>query len=236
MNAASERRTPLAAGSITTVYGNFPLSSPVAAQGSTLPTSLGGLSLHFTNPYATGINPGIDAGLFYASPTQVNFQIPWEFQGMTNALILAPEFNGDTGVVQSLALSPSDPAIFSINGQGTGQGAIVDSSGKLVDASNPAKAGESIVQIYCTGLGDVFPRPASGVPALDNPLSGTAVIPTVKIGGVQAQVLFSGLAPGSVGEYQVNAQVPAGTTRGAAVPVTIALGGVVSNTVTMDVQ
>jgi uncharacterized protein (TIGR03437 family) len=58
----------------------------------------------------------------------------------------------------------------------------------------------------------------------------------VTIGGAQAQVLFSGLAPGSVGEYQVDALVPAASPKGAAVPVVIAIGGATSNTVTIPVQ
>jgi len=58
----------------------------------------------------------------------------------------------------------------------------------------------------------------------------------VTIGGVTANVQFSGLAPGYVGLYQVNAQVPAGSATGSSVSVTISMGGVTSNTVTMAVQ
>src|ERR1035438_4876813 len=55
------------------------------------------------------------------------------------------------------------------------------------------------------------------------------------IGGVPAQVLFSGLAPGFVSEYQVNVQVPAGVAAGNATPVVILIGGATSNTVTITV-
>ena len=47
---------------------------------------------------------------------------------------------------------------------------------------------------------------------------------------------FSGLAPGFVGLYQVNARVPATSATGPSVPVVISIGGVQSNTVTMAVQ
>jgi uncharacterized protein (TIGR03437 family) len=47
---------------------------------------------------------------------------------------------------------------------------------------------------------------------------------------------FSGLAPSFVGLYQVNALVPAGVASGNAVPVTITIGNVTSNTVTIPVQ
>jgi uncharacterized protein (TIGR03437 family) len=59
---------------------------------------------------------------------------------------------------------------------------------------------------------------------------------TVTIGGVPADASFSGLAPGYVGLYQVNVQVPATVAAGSAVPLTIAIGGVTSNTVTIAVQ
>jgi uncharacterized protein (TIGR03437 family) len=49
-------------------------------------------------------------------------------------------------------------------------------------------------------------------------------------------VSFSGLAPGYVGLYQVNALVPEGSAVGSAVPVTISIGGVSSNAVTIAVQ
>jgi uncharacterized protein (TIGR03437 family) len=49
-------------------------------------------------------------------------------------------------------------------------------------------------------------------------------------------VSFYGLAPGYAGLYQVNAQVPAGSVTGSAVPVTISMGGATSNAVTIAVQ
>ena len=134
-----------------------------------------------------------------------------------------------------IALLGYEP-IFSMNSQGTGQGAVLDTSYRLVDSSNPATAGSTVIQIYCTGLGAVTNQPASGSAALSDPLSSTTTMPTVMIGGAQASVLFSGLAPGSVGEYQVNVLVPGASAKGSAVQVVLAIGGTTSNTVTMAVQ
>jgi len=58
----------------------------------------------------------------------------------------------------------------------------------------------------------------------------------VTIGGKSARVLFSGMAPGWVGLWQINAEVPAEVTRGPTVPLVISAGGVASNTVTIAVQ
>jgi uncharacterized protein (TIGR03437 family) len=43
----------------------------------------------------------------------------------------------------------------------------------------------------------------------------------VTIGGVELDPAFAGLAPGTVGLFQVNVQVPEGTLIGPAIPVSI---------------
>ena len=96
------------------------------------------------------------------------------------------------------------------------------------------KPGE-FVTIFCTGLGAVNDPPGTGKPASSNPLSKTAITPEVTIGGVAATVTFSGLAPGFVGEYQVDVQIPQGAPSGSAVPVTLSINGVQSNTVSIAV-
>jgi virginiamycin B lyase len=214
-------------GSIASAFGVFLLTSTAGATALPLSNGLLGLSLQFGN--------GEQAPLFYVSGSQVNFQVPWDLAGPAE-ITLAATINGQTGPPQSVAVVPYAPGIFSTNSQGTGQGAIQDSSYRLVDPSNPATAGSSVVLIYCTGLGSVTNQPPTGSPALDNPLSWTVTTPSVAIGGAPAPVQFYGLAPGYVGLYQVNALVPSASTKGYAVPVTISMNAVTSNTVTIAVQ
>jgi uncharacterized protein (TIGR03437 family) len=231
VNAASYT-APVAPGSIAAAYGNFLLSSPSTAPGLPLPTNLSGLSMQFGGFGS----PGVPVPLFYASGGQVNLQVPWELAGQTQTP-LTVSVSSQTSASRAVNLAPFAPAIFSTNAQGTGQGAILDTSYQLVDALNPATPGTTYIQIYCTGLGPVTYQPSSGSPAPSSPpLAETTTTPTVTIGNVPAQVLFSGLAPGFVGLYQVNAQVPAGTPGGAAVPVTVSMEDTTSNTVTMAVQ
>jgi uncharacterized protein (TIGR03437 family) len=225
VNAASYA-APVAPGSIASVFGDFFVPTLSATQ-SPLPASLSGLSLQF--------DADPPAPLFFASSGQVNLQVPWElaFQSRVN---VAASLNGQTGLAQTVNLAPYAPAIFTMNAQGSGQGAILDASYGLVDSSNPAMPGSTFIQIFCTGLGPVSSQPQTGSPAPLSPLAYTSIIPTVTIGGVLAEVSFSGLAPGYVGLYQVNAQVPAGLAPGSAVPVVISLAGATSNTVTIAVQ
>jgi uncharacterized protein (TIGR03437 family) len=226
VNAASYTAL-VAPGSIASVFANFLLSAPVGTTQSPLPTSISGLSLQ--------INGGVSAPLYFVSSGQANFQVPWELSGQAQT-ILAATLNGEGGAAEAVSLAQFAPGIFAVNGEGFGQGAILDTSYSLVDSTNPATAGSTYISIYCTGLGGVTNQPATGSPALSDPLSWTTTIPTVTVGGAPASVSFYGLAPGYAGLYQVNAQVPAGAAKGSAVPVTISIGGAGSNAVTVAVQ
>ena len=226
LNGASY--TPsVAPGSIAAVFGAFNIGTPAGASGVPLPFTLAGLALQFDGY--------VNAPLFYAGSGQANIQVPWELAGQFQTSLQATANSQISGSV-TVNLAPFAPGIFSVNGQGTGQGVILDSAYHVTGTTNPATRG-NIVQIFCTGLGAVSHQPATGAPAPTSPpLATTTANPTVTIGGVQAEVVFSGLAPGSVGEYQVNVKVAAGVASGSALPVVISIGGVNSNTVTMAVK
>lgn len=225
VNAASYTNL-VAPGSLAAVFGTFPLSSPVWPQNIPLPTTLGQLSMQFIG--------GPQPPLCYASATQAGIQIPWELSGWTQPNLTAT-VNGQTSPPQPVTVVAYAPGIFTTNQQGAGQGAILDTSYRLIDASNPAIAGRTIVVIYCTGLGAVTNQPASGA-APGASLAYTSTTPTVTIGGAPAQVLFSGLAPQLVGVYQINAVAPAGSAIGDSVPVTISISGAISNVATIAVR
>ena len=62
------------------------------------------------------------------------------------------------------------------------------------------------------------------------PASASHTLPvTVTIGGIDAPVVFQGLAPNFVGLYQVNVVVPAGVAPGDAVPLVLTQNGIVAN-------
>lgn len=228
VNAASYAAgAPLAPGSIVAVFGSFLLGEPSQSSDLPLPTDLSGLSVQFG---------GVAAPLFYASSGQVNVQVPWEMATQTTGPVSA-SLNGQAGAAQTVQFAPFSPGIFTVNDRGTGQGAILDGiSNRMVDGSNPAVPGATILEIFCTGLGGVTIQQSTGIPAPVSPLPETTTTPAVTVGGLPAKVLFSGLAPGYVGEYQVNALMPAAVFAGVAVPVGISIGGTSSNTATIAVQ
>ena len=173
--------------------------------------------------------------LLYAGPNQINAQIPYDLPLNTQHQLIVRRGSA-LSVPETLSLGPSQPAVFTQNQAGTGQGAIVNGvTNVLADGSNPVRAGD-VISIYCTGLGLVNPPVTEGVAASLTVLSQTVNPVTVTIGGVSAPVQFSGIAPGFVGLYQVNAVVPAGVAAGNSVPVVLNMAGQQSPPATVAVR
>ena len=230
LSAASFSSLPLAPSSLASVFGANFSSTTVHANTLPLPFTLGGATLRIN---------GFAAALIDVSPQQINFQIPQEVAGLSQATITVTTGSGTSSPV-TINLANFNPGLFATNQQGSGQGAVLIANTASVAAplgafpgSRPAIRGE-FISIFCTGLGAVTNQPADGVPA--SGLSFTTTAPTVNIGGIPAQVSFSGLAPDFVGLYQVNVLVPDGVTSNSSVPVVLSIGGVISNTVTIAVQ
>jgi uncharacterized protein (TIGR03437 family) len=218
----------LTPGELGTIFG-YSLANASAGAGSLpLTNSLGGTQV------AIG---GVPAPLLYVSPSQINFQVPWELALQSQATVaVATPFGASSARTAALTvnLHAVAPAIFAANGSGNGQGDVISLQGQLAAAATPVTRGQ-YVMIYCSGLGAVSNQPATGAAAVDAS-STTIRTPSVTIGGVQASSNFAGLAPGYVGVYQVNALVPVTITPGPAVPLSLSIDGVSSNTVTIAVQ
>ena len=219
--------TPVAPGSIASIFGsNLAIGQTAATLPAPLPTTLAQSS------FTVG---GVAAPLYFVSSSQANLQIPWEVTGQTQTSIVTT-VDGVVSNTQIAPLAPFAPGLFSMNGTGAGQGAIlIAPTAQLAAPGSPVSRG-GYVSIFCTGLGAVTNQPATGAAAPLSPLSYTLTTPTVTIGGVVAVVSYSGLAPDFAGLYQVNAIVPLGVAPGNTVPVVISLGNVASNTVTIAVQ
>jgi uncharacterized protein (TIGR03437 family) len=219
-------------GSWVTILGDRMANSTQSASG-TFPPSLVG----------TAVTIGSTAlPLDFVGPTQVNALLPYSLTPNTT-VSLAVQRSGTVSVPIDVTIADLGPAIFSTTGDGTGQGAVVIASSGVLAApvgafpgSQPVARGDFLA-VYCTGLGAVNNTPADGAPAPSSPpLATTLATPSVTIGGVPAVVSYSGLAPGLVGLYQVNVQVPSNAPTGNAVNLAISVGSLTSNTVTVAVQ
>lgn len=230
----SARLSPqvLSPGSDPAVLGSgFAAELTTAPPGDTLPTELAGAELLLND---------IPAPLFFVSPEQINFQVPWELLGETGVLLRVRR-DGRDSYAQQVRVALFDPGIFTVDQSGSGQGSVRIAETDSLAApegfrpdSRPVKPGEFLL-IDCNGLGPVDDPPLTGAatPA-DRPYETTEPV-TVTIGGVEGRVVFAGLAPGSVGLYQVKVEVAEGTPAGDTVPLTLSVGGQTSNEVTIAV-
>ena len=232
-NASFAVNTPVAPGSLVSIFGTGLSDADQAASGVPLPVALG------TTALTLG---GVPVPLIHAFPLQVDAQVPWELAGQTQAqlAIVTDDLSGNT---VSVPLAQFSPGLYTATGNGAGQGAIlINGTATLAATANsqyhgqPAQRGVDYIDIFATGLGPVTNQPATGAPAPSGPLAKTTNNVTVTIGNVPATVEFAGLAPGWVGLYQVNEQVPANAPVGGAVPVALSVGGVAANQVTMAVE
>lgn len=227
---------PVAPGGLIAAFGSG--LADRAASAFPPSASLGGALAFMANP-ATGLT-GLP--MFYASPGQLNGEVPRDvLPGVSRQVVV--QRGGQISRPVDVTLAAAQPGIFTVNQQGTGQGAILDASttgetGAAVLAGPGTPVGRGrIVSIYCEGLGRVSPEVGNGTPAPSSePLARTVNPVTVTIGGRTAEVLFAGLAPGFVGLYQVNAVVPGDAPVGDAVAVTLSVGGTLSNTATIAIR
>ena len=226
---------PLAPGMIASVFGPELALHLEQAGATPLPTLLGGTTMSFNETVAVPV--------FFASPLQTNIQISWELAGLQEAMLRA-RISDETSEPVRVALTSHSPGLLTITQTGAGQAAALISGTGLLAAANgafpgapsrPAVRGE-FLEVFATGLGPVGNTPASGAAASANPISETLTAPAVFIGETQARVVFAGLAPGFVGLYQINAQVPGSAPSGGNVPITISIGGLDSLAVTIAVE
>jgi uncharacterized protein (TIGR03437 family) len=215
----------LAPGSYISIYGNFLSPSNQKVSTPALPYGLSETSVGF---YAA--NDRFPGRIHFVSPTQINVQIPWELLGQSSAQMVV-RVGWEPSAAYNLALGTFTPGVFS---NGT---AILDwPTNQPVSASNPAKRGQAI-QLFVNGLGPVDGPIATGElsPTADQGLLNTTNRPTVTIGGKNADVGFSGMAPGYVGLYQINVVVPNDAPTGTQ-KMTISVGGVPSKATDLPVQ
>jgi uncharacterized protein (TIGR03437 family) len=155
--------------------------------------------------------------------------------------------NGQVSTSVSVPVGPFSPGIFAgIPASPTQAIAYGNSDGLLAAApgaipgltTHPAKINDpTTLVILATGLGAVNPPVQTGNNALDGQVHNTTTLPTVKVGGVEAQVVFSGMSPQFVGVYQLNIVIATGTPTGDKIPLQISMGGVTSlSTITIAVS
>lgn len=179
---------------------------------------------------------GVPAPLIFVRNDQINAIVPYAVAGKTTTAVVV-ESGGVRSNVLNVPVAASAPGIFAIS-SGRGQGAILKEDGTYNSSTNPARLG-SIVVIYATGEGQTNPPGIDGKLATE-PLPRPVLPVSVMIGGVPAEIIYAGAAPGFAGLLQVNARIPLQSLSGNAhgdVPVRLTVGSVAGrSTVTLRVN
>ena len=220
---AANFRPEVSPGSYATAFAALPGVSAVQASALPFPKSLGGVSVTVD---------GVEAPIYFVNGSQVNLLIPYRVQpGLRPVQIktATSELNGSVRVLGTA------PGIFVQDTATPPKGAALNQDGSLNSISNALPRGQAI-QIYATGVGTLSATPEDGAAAPASPIATSRSTPQVFIGGVPATVLFSGLAPGFPGLWQVNALVPNQSFLNGRVPVQLFLDGVDSNEVAIFVR
>jgi uncharacterized protein (TIGR03437 family) len=230
VNAASQIPGSVAPGEILTVYG-FGVG----------PSNTAGFTLDSSGKVATSLNgsqvlfDGRPAPMIYGSARQANVIVPYEIAAQATTTI-SLQFGGVASAAWTVPVAASAPGIFALSASGVGPAAVLNQDNSVNSATNPAPRG-SIIQIYATGEGETSPHGVTGS-VIGTDLKKPVLSVKVSIGGQDAVVQYAGSAGASVaGLFQVNAVVPQTAAPGAAVPITVSVGGVPSQSgVTIAVQ
>jgi uncharacterized protein (TIGR03437 family) len=228
VGAASYVSSP-APGTLISLFGTALAESRAGASGLPLPDRLATTSV---------ILKGALVPLVYVNENQINALVPYQLPARAKYQVIVQR--GMTlSSPETIAIFDSQPAVFSTDQSGKGQGHIYvvgpDSAQTLAAPASPATAG-NVLTVYCAGLGEVRPALVAGVAAPIGQLENTVNPVTATIGGVAADVLFAGLTPGFSGLYQVNMTVPGGVTPGGAVPLVLTVAGIASQPVSMAIR
>jgi uncharacterized protein (TIGR03437 family) len=203
---------PVPPGSIATLFadpGQSLTSATAPATGTTLPTNISGTQV---------LVNGTPTGLFYVSPTQINFLMPQSAAGATNIVV-----NGSNGErTEGAVLIAPNPAIFTANSRANGVAAalvtsdgrsfqrVFDDNGDAVPISVGSPGQPNYLILFGTGMRTQGPVQA-------------------RIGGHDCIVSWSGAHPLYAGLDQINVQLPDSLRGIGAAQVIVAVGGFVAN-------
>jgi uncharacterized protein (TIGR03437 family) len=233
VQSAAAPTTSVAPDSLASLYGANLAAGTAQATSLPLQTTLGGVTLTVTD--VAGVPR--QAPLIYVSPGQINFEVP---DGTAPGPAAFAVSNAAATQMVTAAVQRIAPALFSMNGAGTG---VAAATAIAVQAANPQV--QSPVPVFQCGAAGCVAVPISlGV---DTPvylsLYGTGIRNAsslanvaVTINGMSVPVLYAGPSPNYVGLDQVNAALVLGLRGSGVSNVILTVDGQVSNVVSIDIQ
>jgi len=192
----------IARGELLVLNGNGLAGSLTVAPGIPFPFILGNVQVFINDR---------PCALYYVSQSQIAAIVPY---GTVEPIARIQVVNNGvaSNVVTSFVYN-SAPGVFSLTSNGIGLAGARHLNNSIVTEDNPAHPGE-FVQVFLTGLGNVSPAIADGAPGGTTTLNQTVNQITATVGGLAAEVQYSGLAPTLSGLYQLNVKIPAAAVAG----------------------
>jgi uncharacterized protein (TIGR03437 family) len=211
----------LTGGGLVSIYGTNLSRTTVSTTQSPLPTVLGGTCVTVND---------LVIPLFLVSPTQVNGQLLAVSSG-GQLVVHTPDGSSDPFTINVQGNAPSVVQVPSGPGSADTVAAVYRAANNLpVTLTNPIHKGDHLI-IYASGLGPTSPSVDAGQPAPANPLAEVINKPTVTLDGATCPVTAAFLAPGQIGIYRVEVNVPQGVQQGLTIPLSISQGGGTVSTV-----
>ncbi|MGH9660757.1 MAG: hypothetical protein ACRD96_19565, partial [Bryobacteraceae bacterium] len=160
-NAAITSTREVSPGSLVSIFGSE--LAPVLPPGSSVP-----VSVTFNN---------IQAPILFASPGQINTQLPWDVipaAAETGTASVVVTRSNVASVPRQVPIRRITPGIFAVNNRAIAvnfpDGTLAQPAGALPPFdSQPARPGGVII-LYANGLGPVDPPIATGATSGDGPL------------------------------------------------------------------
>lgn len=178
------------------------------------PTSLAGTSVTIG---------GRAAFVAYISPTQVNVQVPDTLPpGQHDVVVKSPL---GTSAASNITINEVQPGLFappSLASGGRQYAGVILADGSLASVTPSKVRPGDTVTLYGIGFGSVAPNLAAGEIVRN---ANSVVLPLqFFFGDAPATVTYAGLAPGTLGLYQINLVVPQ-IAPGDAIPLRFKLNG-----------
>lgn len=204
-NAATFQAGGLVPGGLVSIFGNGFM------EGITQVIEPGGVtSFAGTTVWIDGVKAPLLA-LAPGALEQLNVQVPFELTpGQLVSVMI--DNNGTMTTVDNVAVFPTQPGIFAVPiGDDQAGGAVLHGDDlSLVTIANPADIGEALIVFYTGGGGLVDPGVPTGVLGPADPPAVITAETILRVAGVEAELSFTGYAPGFLGLYQTNFIVPEG--------------------------
>jgi uncharacterized protein (TIGR03437 family) len=223
----------VAPGSFGTMYGSNLAVANMSATALPLPTTLGGVTLSVTDASGTQF----PAALSFVSPGQINFVIP---SGAALGTATFTATNGSTLQTSTALIQNVAPALFSMNGTGSG---VAAATAIEVPTAQPQQ--QIPVTVFQCSASTCTPVPINlGVSgAIYLTLYGTGIrnrsaLADVQatINGVAVLVQYAGAQPTYPGLDQVNVSLPAALAGTGNANIVLTVDGQISNTVMIAIQ